>query len=345
MRRFLLSLVMVSLWLAFLGASARAGEVEDRQAKIARLSKDRARLETTQKALEQTYQKKLADAEKAARSRAFNAEAKKADAHATGKKLSDGQAKIARVGQDILGERRALVVALEKAVAANPTDARLGRLLASEKAKLPAPVKKIKVADERIDPLDDPEDLDEKAARLQRSENELLREIERAEKRAVRLSSQAKLDKSRRRSSDDMFHDGQKGRKSAHGESRNEAAGVQGDRDEFDGSTGGGGGAPAPEEPAPGAGAVSDGESNGPTPTPAGTTPVGVDVAIDLTTQYSGVIDRNTLDKLHAMERSSDPETRARAAQELSAVLKARAERVKEQRRLIEKRAKQLRGR
>jgi hypothetical protein len=241
------------------------------------------------------------------------------------------------------------VAVLERELAARPDDARLQKQLAGEKAKLPAQVRKLKIADEQIEPGDYPEDLDQKAARLRKSENELLAEILRAETRASTLRKQVKLAKSNTRArTGDLFHDGEKSRKGhgANSESRGGAAPAADADSGGGGGAGGAGGAPAGEQPPPADPGFTDDEANqglDASPTP-GAVPIPQDVGVDVTVQYQGVIDQSELDSLRRDQKSSDPEVRARVAERLAAALKARAERVKKQRQAIENRAKQLRG-
>jgi hypothetical protein len=352
MRGLLLSLVL----LAALGAPAWAGEVEARQGTISRLEAERVRMEATQRALNDRHLRQLAEVDRLKNRRSgWNAGAKleraQADANETAKSLNAGQTRIAAAKQQIVVERRALVAAIDRELASQPAPSetrrlQLSRLRSQELARLPAPVKKLKLAQERIDPLDDPEDLDEKAARLRRSEQLLLDELARVDKKVHHFRLQARLEKNRRRSIDDPFADAQKGRKSAHGQTKQENFGTAAETNRGGSSTGGGGAA-APQEPAAG---NLDGEDDaaappeqGPSGTPAITTAIPADVGVDLTAQYSDVVDQSTLDAVRLAERSSDPEVRARAAERLRDALRAQAERVRQQRQTIERRAKQLR--
>jgi hypothetical protein len=210
-------------------------------------------------------------------------------------------------------------------------------------------VKKLKIADEQIDPGDYPEDLDQKAARLRRSENELYEALAREENKALYFRKLGKLSKSNTRArTGDLFHDGEKSRKGhgANSESRGGAApSADADSGGGGGGAGGAGGAPAAEQPPADPGFTDDEANQGldASPTP-GAVPIPQDVGVDVTVQYQGVVDQSTLDSLRRDQQSSDPEVRARAAERLAAALKARAERVKKQRQAIENRAKQLRG-
>ena len=336
-----------------LTASAVAGEVEDRQASVARIEGERRVLENTQRGLYATYQRKVAEVERWKKSRAWNAKTRReeaqADAQQVAKRLEAGQARIKNAEQRLAGERRALVQAIDRELAGQPNEARKGRLARlrdSEQQKIPVPVKKLRVPDERIDPLDDPEDLDEKAARLKKSEDELTAELLRVERRAAHLKSQAQMARSNSRSKD-IFVDAQKGRRPGRtqAESAGDRSGGAGAANDGDGAPTAGGSSPPPTGPAesdgftgsPATGGAATPEDPNPTVSPSGS-------AVDVVTQYSEVVDRSTIDALRSAERSSDPAVRAQAAEKLAAALRARTERVKQQRQAIERRAKQLRS-
>ena len=342
-------LVLALALIATVAGPAAAGEVEDRQAAIGRIEADRAREIAIQRSLVATHQKKLAEVERQRKSRAWNAKTKReeaqADAQEVGKRLELGQKHIRDLEQRAIGERRGLLTAIDRELAGRPSAARrrdLERVRANEQQKIPTPVKKLRVPDERIDPLDDPEDLDEKAARLKKSEDELVFELQKAERRAASFKRQVAMQKASSRSHD-PFPDTQKGGRTGHSEQTagGRGAGVQADEDNLPSA---GGGTGNPSQPPTGPAEGGDFNSPGATPTDPNPSVSPSGSAVDIVFQFSEVVDRSTIDALRSAERSSDPAVRAQAAERLAAALKARVQGVKQQRQAIERRAKQLRG-
>ena len=334
--------------------TAAAGQVEDRQASVKSWEVQQTRLAADQQALYRQYADKAAAVDRLKKkSKGFNDERKLEKLQAEGKELSRAldvkQAQLRQAAERLAKERQALLDAIDRELAggASPATpatiddarrARLARLRAEVAGRLPA--KRIKMADERIDPRDDPEDLEAKAADLARTEKSLAAEIARMDRRATDFHRRAKLASARERGESFDVID-ENGSKRTTGSSKgvqvssdktNDAGRLDGNDDAdtapppalVDGFT-------APTEPAaPPAGGASE-------------TAGGIETTTDLSVVYQDVVQPGTLDELKRAERSNDPEAKARAAERARDDLKKRAERARLRRQEMEKRARQLR--
>lgn len=347
--RQLLAIFAFFLAVAAVGSPALAGEpdeIETRAAQIGRLESERARLSTEKQKLARLHEERAAEiqelkAQRPSWNRDRRLEKLLREDQELATALGRKQHEIRTLDDRIAAERRALVEAIDRALAggevAEPRRGRLQRLRADALAKLPRVTKKLRLPDDRIDPLDDPEDLEAKAAELRRSEDEIRAEELRLERRAQRYRLQAKLTRSRQRSEEhDVFReDGPRRRTTGHvkvaGDAENQGptAGVPGS-----GADGAGGAAPP----------ASDGGFG--TPTEEGDSSVAepaTDRGVDLTVVYGDIVEPGTLVELRRAERSGDPEAKARAVERARADLRARAERLRQKRLEMERRARELR--
>ena len=312
-----------SVVLAAGGFRVDAGEVDDRAARAEALGHKIDRLGVERQTLAQAYERKVAAiAELKAQPSAWGRDRKLqgllAESQTMAAALDGKDAELRAAAGALAAEKRALLGAIDAELAADPPAPaerrdRLGRQRASLVAELSRP---IRIADERIDPADDADDLELKAGALAQSEKALVAETERLDRRAVTFHRQAKLVRSRNRADEqDVFRE---------------------------------------EERVPGRSAVAatGGRDTNPGAPPTGTpvTNVGgadaraVDVAADPSLVLSDVLAANTIDELRRAERSGDPETLARSAELARRQVAERAARVRERRLEMLRRAQMLRG-
>lgn len=332
-RSFLLILVIGAL-VAFVAfqSIASAAEVDDRAARIAKLTDRRVKLDTGRRDLETKFQAKTKEIEKLKGQRSsWNRDDKLKKRLGEARDMSAALDRVAAdaraVDAQLRVERAALVSAADKELAATPPPAearraKLTRARAEAAAKLGG--KKVRVADEDVDPLDDPEDLDDKARALAQSETQLRSEEQRLGRRADYYRKQAKLAKAKSRAEEDPFNDDQPRRKTGKGDNARQAAG---DDD------------PGVGQPAPPNDPTADDAEGGFTAEPQ-----AEELGTDPSVVYEDVVDPSTLEELRRAERSGDPESRARAAERARKDLAARADRLRKKRLDIEKRARELRG-
>jgi cell division protein FtsB len=304
-------------------AAGLAAPADDRAADVDRLGKQRARLDAERRDLERQLTVKTAEITELKKQRtSWNRDRKLAERLREAKDLSSRlEAKAAelraldgRVGV----ARKALRGEVERELAAGAPGQRRAQLLLWRRATDGGEARRIEIVEPEMDPLDDPEDLDEKAGTLAESEARLRLEAGRLDRRAQRYRRQAKLAAAHRRAGQDVFveepHRGQSG--------GNPGAGATGDPEPADGLN-------APPR--------DDGAPTG----PADEVDRGGD---DLVNTYADVVDPTTLDELDRAQRSGDPEKKAVAAERALRDLKARAERLKARRAAMERRAADLRA-
>ncbi|MCX5747334.1 MAG: hypothetical protein NT062_33115 [Proteobacteria bacterium] len=242
----------------------------------------------------------------------------------TAKQLGAATRELAAAQTELATARRALLAAVEaeRPTATGGRAQKLDKLVATI-APARSRAHKIKLPSGEIDPLADPEELDEQAQQLRDSETELQRQVTALESQARELDRVATLRKQHERAGelssrdDDAPHRGVQ-RPTSRG--TKETTG-------FDDSS-----APAPQ-------------NGGPTPptepTAAGDgTPYESDASVVL----SDVVDASTIDKLQKAQRSGDPAVRAAAAKQARDAVASRLARLKLQRAQVEARAQQLRG-
>jgi len=242
----------------------------------------------------------------------------------TAKRLGTTSSAITVLDGQLARQRRALIVAIDAELAAGATDARARTLRiarADAAAKVaPRKAKKIVLPDDEIDPLADPDELEQQAQALRDSEAELSRQIASLDRQAARFRKQAELRKAHARADELATRDDTSPRRTS---------GSGGGR--FDGAGG------SPESSPP----PSDDSGGGPAPpTDPGT---GGSFEGDPALVLSDVVDGATVDALRKAERSTDPGAKAAAADRARAAVARRLEKLKARRKEIEKRAKDLR--
>jgi hypothetical protein len=317
-----------------LGASARAGEPDERSARVAELDRQVARIAGERRALAQSYDEKAAAiAALKAQPSAWGRDRKLQGLLAESKDMAAAlDRKDAELGAAVAvraAETQALVAAIDAELAQRPLPERAAWLTQRRAAAEPQTPRPIKLADERIDPNDDVQELEYKAGALAQSEKVLLVEEQRLALRAASFRKQARLAKSRTRVDEqDVFRE-EDARAAGRNPTRN-----------------------APTR----AGATDSGPTTsvtpvGPSPTPGGTQPPGtsvdprsLDLAADPSVILADVVASGTLDELRRAERSGDPESMARAAERATREVEQRAAALRQRRLDMERRAQELRG-
>jgi hypothetical protein len=344
-RSFLLvTLQVLAVWLGLgLGASAAwAAPADERVKRVASLETQRARLDDERRGLEKQLGGKTAEVAGLKKQRASWTRDQKLDVRLREAKdlagaLDRKAEQIRSVDAQLKRERAQLVRDIDGELAGSPAptpdrQAQLTRWRAEQQRKLAGP-RRVEVADEDMSPLDDPEDLLEKAGTLADSEQRLRAEEERLAHRAAFYRKQGKLQRARQRDAEqDLFDDAPRRGGSASG-SRGSPA-TSGDDGAHDPaplppSQPGQGGAPPPDEGSGGTGGPDFGG--------------GGDLGEDAAQVYADVVDPTTLVELQRAERSGDPDDKARAADRALRDVKSRADRLRSKRLEMEKRARALR--
>ena len=351
------SLVLAAALLGLAGGGlAAAAPADDRATELGLKDGERQRIDGERAALDKKFHAALAEVDALKRRRSSwdndrKLDGKQREAQALGKALAGKVAQLAALDRTLIERRRALVGAINAELAAGVTDpvrrGKLERQRTAAQRGLPETTRKLKVPDDRIDPLDDPEDLDDKAKRLAAGEASLLAEIRRMDHRAHVLNQVAVLEKSRQRAGEDLFQDSQKGRRTAYAAGGSTKTGTGGDRGAVgDQEAGGGGGAAAP--PPGGAGAPAPGEGFGSdSPDPASPTVAGAEDSsggADPSVAYADVVDAGTIEALRLAERSTDPAVKAKAAERAKRDLEQRLAKLRARRLEMERRARTLRS-
>jgi hypothetical protein len=187
--------------------------------------------------------------------------------------------------------------------------------------------RRIVIPDAQIDPLADPEELEQQAAALRESEVALAREVSGLDGQATELRQLAELRRQHDRAGDLAMRDDDQPHRTAPASTGRSAA------DTLQSPTNGGaaGTGPAPGNPVPGL-----------TPPPDKT---GSSFEAEATVVLADVVDATTIAALAKAQRSGDPGVRAQAAQATRDAVAARLKALRERRAAIEARAKALRGR
>ncbi len=305
-----------------LPADAAAARVRASLAELSRLNREMRTLKPAYEA-----QLKAVDRLKSARpwrrDNQIRSQLKKAQAIAVRLGVLSRHARVVRAR--VRTARVALTAAIRVEFRARPSTARraqLARMRRANRRALQRHSRKIVLPDARIDPLADPEDLDDQAARILQAEKRLAAEIASLDTRAKRYQRMVKLRRTRQRAADLGGLDDNRprrttGRLTTSGDRDNGANGFGASSDDQ-------GGAPAPSESGPGA-----------DPSALDSDPVVV---------LADVVDSQTLDELRRAESPTDPAIKAKAAARARGQVKARLQLLK-RRLLIQRRAKQLRKR
>ncbi|MDB4956152.1 MAG: hypothetical protein JWO36_3721 [Myxococcales bacterium] len=236
------------------------------------------------------------------------------------------------VARSASGSARASLVAKIDAELASGLAGARAQKLAKLRAQLapqvgPAP-NKIVIPDAEIDPLADPEELQEQAAAIRVSEDQLSRQIIGLDNQVKELKEVDDLRRQHQRATDLAVRDDDQ----PHRNAQTSATRVSDTLSAGGLSNPTGAGTP-PTDPTT--------DHSSPNPVAAGTTAFETQLTVTL----GDVIDHSTIEGLMRASRSGDPAQRAIAAQKAREAVAARLEQLKKKRAAIEARAKSLRGR
>ncbi len=325
-----------------LGGPARAAEADDQLALLARLGRQRIQLEKEREAAAARYQARTAEiaqlkAQPSSWSRDRKLQKLLAESRDMANALDRKDAELRGVAERVAATRASAVAAIDRELAAAPgPDAARRATLTGRRAELAASstanARRIKVADETIDPLDDPEDLEEKADALRRSESQLREEIQRLGRRAVYYRHQVKLAEARKRTDESEVFVAA-GPRTARGRTPSGAPASPGSADD--------------ESPPPFTGEPNfegDGVTVGPSTGGTRVPPATADLTVDPSVVLVEVVEKATLEELRKAERSGDAAARARAAERARIEVEQRAERLRLRRLEMERRARELRA-
>lgn len=280
-------------------------------AEVTRAEQGRSSLAGQRTTLDQRYATQLAEIDKLKRQKA-SWRRDRALRSKLAESIETAQA-LARLASDLaaadaeLGRARARGVAAIDLALATAIGPRKAELTARRRQWAPPPrIKRIVIPDDSLDPLADPDDLEDQAAALADSEAELGREVARLDVQAARFDRLATLRKQHDRAEELVLRD---------------------DADPRPGVASAGG-ALATADPAP-SGIGED-------------APVDASFERDATA-LSAVIDPSTVDVLRSAERSNDPARRAVASRAARDAVATRLASLKKQRAAIEARARELR--
>lgn len=285
-----------------------------------------AKLSAEKQALEARYQQELAEVDRLKNGRASwrrdrQIREQMAKSLETAKKLAAVSRSMQTLAGKMTTERGTLLAAIERELKRSVTTERR-RWLVQEKSKLEQVLRRatrrIVLPDDSIDPLADPEELEQQAALLAQTEAQLASEIKALDEQAARYRRMSAL-RSKHARADEMgaFEDDGPRRTSGR---PSDARGDGG-----------------------GAGALSDSEAS----PPEGPTPAGDKAGLGFDDQASAlaeIILPTTVDALRRAERSSDPKIKAEAADAARAEVVARLKKLRDRRAQIEKRARMLKG-
>ncbi len=243
-----------------------------------------------------------------------------AAANETATKLGAATNELAKANTALAQSRRALIATIDAELATKPAAPRAGELALMRSRLSPQvadrKLHRIVLPDLEVDPLADPEELEQQAAALRDSEAELSRQVVGLEKQATELDEVAKLRKAHDRASDLAKRDDDQPQRTAQ---------QGGSRGTFGGA---GDASPAPET----AGGTTGGDKGNSGGGPSGLTGFESDASVVL----SGVVDSATIDTLTRAQRSGDPAIRAAAAKKTRDAVAGRLEQLRKKRAEIE---------
>ncbi len=252
-----------------------------------------------------------------------------ADSADTANQLAALNQQLAAAAAGLVHARRDLVAAIDRekqAGAEGPRVAQLDQLRAQVIATLGPPPKKIVLPDAEVDPLADPEELDQQAQVIAETEKQLANQVAGLDAQADELAHVADLRKHNERAKDLMLSEDDQPRRNAQHSS--------GSRDQL--------GEAVPTE----GGASNGAGAGGDTSTGGNFNNGGTASTFETEATYvlGEVIDRNTIDGLTRAQRSGDPARRAEAARLARDAVARRLDQLKKKRAQIEARARQLRS-
>jgi hypothetical protein len=243
----------------------------------------------------------------------------------TANQLSAADREIDKANASLVSAERAQLAAIDAELGAGAVPPRARQLERSRgvlAAQLKDAPRRIMIPDLEIDPLADPEELEQRAVELRASESELNRQLVGLDQQATELEHLASLRKQHSRAGDVFYRDDdQPHRGTSHKSGDLGATSEDGTGGAWDPSRG--------------------------LPTSAGSGPVGSGASSFesyVPTVLAEVIDASTITSFAAAQRSGDPAQRAEAAHKAHDAVALRLEQVKKKRAEIEARARQLRA-
>lgn len=337
-------LTSLQLWLGGLVPSAPAQQVRVVQvqppsptsntnrtiARVVALDKDRRAAAARKDALARQQQSQLAEIDRLKRRRASwrrdrQLETQLAESQQTASQLAGLDRRLRDLDRALQAAHRQVVAAigaeLRLSPPSSPTRAARRRYLtgwATASGRALQRTKKIILPDFEIDPLADPEDLEIQAQRIAQSEKQLEQEISELTERAQRYDRMVKLREKAARATELSGMDDDRPRRSTGRVGT--GTGAEADRGQGAGVSNDDASPSPPEDPSSFGGAESD-----------------------PTVVLADVVDSGTLDALRRAESSGDPRARAKATSRARLQVQAQLEKLRKQRQLVERRAKQLR--
>ncbi len=247
-----------------------------------------------------------------------------ATATETAKELAALDKELAAAKTKLAAAKKQLVAAIDAELTAGASTARAQQLakIRSQYAPAARKVKKIVLPETEIDPLADPEELDQQALALKEAEAELGRQVKQLEAQAAELERRAGLRKEHDRTKEVANRDDDLPRRGNTG------------------SPSSGGGRETADDQQPTVG--SDNSSGGPPADPDSAQSESFNES-DVRVELAEVVDATTMESLDRAQRSGDPATRAKAAKAAKESVAKQLDRLKKKRQEIEARAKQLR--
>jgi hypothetical protein len=248
-----------------------------------------------------------------------------ADSADTANQLATLNTQLATAVRTLVQARQDLVAAIdrEKPTATGARATQLDQLRVRVTAMLgPAP-KKIVLPDAEVDPLADPEELDQQAQVIAETEKQLASQVAGLDSQAAELAHVADLRKHNDRAKEMMLNDDDQPHRNVQRSSGKESLG----------------------DAAPANGVGTGGTDTGGAQTPPNFNgSSGSTFETEATFVLGEVIDHSTIDSLTRAQRSGDPTKRAEAARLARDAVAQRLDQLKKKRAQIEARAKQLRA-
>lgn len=264
----------------------------------------------------------------------------------TAKQLEAATAEQKRaVARQEKAKQRTLTAVAAELAQPSSDSARTARLARERSRLTPAPPapRKIVIPDLQIDPLADPEELEQQAAAIRQSEDALAVQVASLDQRATRLDQVAELRRQHKRAGDLTDREEGQTRRGTFTNNRERYGGVDAEEDPGPPANGSGAGHP-PVEPGP---TTPPPEQPGPeiredqllAPTQAEMVALA-----ESSTVLGDVIDAVAIESLRKAQASNDPAVRAAAAKRARDAASAKLEQLRKHRAAIEARARGLRG-
>ena len=250
-----------------------------------------------------------------------------ADSADTANQLATLNTQLATAVRTLVQARQELVAAIdrEKPAATGARVAQLDQLRAHVTATLGAAPKKIVLPDAEVDPLADPEELDQQAQVIAETEKQLANQVAGLDSQAAELAHVADLRKHNDRAKEMMLNDDDQPHRNVQHSSGKESLGN--------------------DSAAPVGGNASGTDTGTQTQQPGNfNNSGGSTFETEATFVLGEVIDHSTIDSLTRAQRSGDPAKRAEAARLARDAVSQRLDQLKKKRAQIEARAKQLRA-